>query len=88
MKPGEQSDPYLIGFYDKRTLEISHDAPSRVSFKIEVDPTGNGTWMTYNEINVESGETYKLQFPGSFEARWIRFTADKECKATALLEYK
>jgi hypothetical protein len=24
VKPGEPSDPYLIGLYDKRTLEISH----------------------------------------------------------------
>ena len=88
VKPGIQSDPYLIGFYDNRTLEISHDAPSQVSFRIEVDPTGNGTWMTYYKVNVQKGETYQHQFPESFEARWIRFTADKECKATTWLKYK
>ena len=84
---GEPSDPYLIGFYDHRTLEISHDSPESISFCIEVDPTGNGTWMTYKNVIIPGSETFKHQFPASFQARWIRFIPGKDCGATALLEY-
>jgi hypothetical protein len=35
VKSGEPSDPYLIGFYDERSLEISHDLAEPVMFKVE-----------------------------------------------------
>jgi hypothetical protein len=88
VKSGEPSDPYLIGFYDKRSLEISHDSGDTVTFKIEVEPIGHGNWMLYKEVSVDPGEKFAYQFPEDFQARWIRFVADKNCSATAWLEYK
>ncbi len=88
VKANEPSDPYLIGFYDKRSLEILHDASESVTFKIEVEPIGHGQWMLYKEVKVNPGEKFTYQFPESFQARWIRFVADKNCSATAWLNYK
>jgi hypothetical protein len=88
VKAGEPSDPYLIGFYDKRSLEISHGAKEAVTFRIEVEPVGHGPWMLYSEVSVQPGETFRHIFPGNFQARWIRFVADKECTATTWLEYE
>jgi hypothetical protein len=88
VKVGEASDPYLIGFYDKRSLKISHDSNKPVTFKIEVEPIGHGPWMLYKEISVKPGEQFKHQFPDKFQARWIRFVSDKNCNATAWLEYE
>ena len=88
VKAGEPSDPYLIGFYDKRTLEISHESAQPVTFRIEVEPIGHGPWMEYQEIIVKPGETFNHEFPENFQARWIRFVTDKNCMATAWLEYK
>ncbi len=87
VKAGNPSDPYLIGFYDKRSLEISHDSKEPVTFKIEVEPNGNDAWMLYKEVTVKPGETFKHEFSDVFEVRWIRFKADKNCSATAWLEY-
>ena len=88
VKSGEPSDPYLIAFYDKRSLEISHDSEEKVTFKIEVEPIGHGPWMLYKEVSLEPGEKFAYVFPEDFQARWIRFVADKNCQATAWLEYK
>jgi len=88
VKAGEPSDPYLIGFYDKKSLEISHESKDPVAFKIEVEPIGHGPWMLYKEVIVEPGTTFKHEFSENFQARWIRFVADKNCAATAWLEYK
>lgn len=85
---GEYSDPYLIGFYDKRSLELSHQSQSSVTFKVEVDPTGDGMWMQYKTFDVEPGEVFSYEFPQEFHARWIRFASSKPTKATAWLEYK
>lgn len=84
----ETSDPYLIGFYDKRTLSLSHDAKEPVTFLVEVEPVGHGPWMKYQEITVPVGETVKHTFTDAFQARWIRFTTDKRSAVTTWLEYE
>lgn len=88
VKAGEPSDAYLIGFYDKRSIELSHQSIKAVTFKIEVEPIGHGPWMKYKEVTVEPGKTFKYIFPDSFQSRWIRFAADTDCKATAWLIYE
>ena len=88
VKAREPSDPYLIGFYDKKNLKLSHNNSKAVSYTIEADPTGNGQWMEFKKVSVNPGQTFEYDFPENFNARWIRFTCDSECNATAFLEYK
>lgn len=88
VKAGMPSDPYLIAFYDRKALELSHENDGIVTFTIEVDPSGHGPWMKYKEVAIQPGETYQHEFPQGFEARWVRFVADKTTKATAWLEYR
>jgi hypothetical protein len=84
----EPSDPYLIGFYDRRSLELSHQSAEPVTFTIEVEPIGHGPWMTYQQVTVAPGETYTHPFPADFQARWIRFRADQNTTATTWLVYE
>jgi hypothetical protein len=86
--PGELSDPYLIGFYDERSLELSHRSDEQVTFRIEVEPVGHGPWMLYQTVTIAPGENYKHRFPDHFQSRWIRFSTDHATIATAWLEYK
>lgn len=88
IKANVPSDAYLIGFYDKRSLKLSHQASQPVTFKLEVEPIGHGPWMTYREVTVGPGETFDYVFPEAFQSRWIRFTADRDCQATAWLKYE
>jgi hypothetical protein len=88
VKAGVASDAYLIGFYDKRSLKLSHDLDQAVTFKIEVEPIGHGPWMNYKTVVVKPGETFSLKFPETFQSRWIRFESDKNCSATAWLKYE
>lgn len=82
------SDPYLIGFYDKKSLKISHKSNQPVTFRIEVEPIGHGPWMLYKEVTVKPNETFEHTFSDSFQARWIRFATNKDCQATTWLTYK
>jgi hypothetical protein len=84
----EKSDPYLIGFYDKKSLSLSHQADKEVVFTIEVDPTGNADWMEYATCTVKPGEVREHLFPETFQARWIRFSSDTAAPVTAWLEYR
>lgn len=84
----EPSDPYLIAFYDKRELQLSHQSDEPVVFQIQVEPAGHGPWMHYKTIEVAAGETFSYTFDEDFSARWIRFVADKDVQATAWLSYR
>jgi hypothetical protein len=88
VKAGVPSDPYLIGFYDKRSLSLSHNAKESVTFQIEVEPIGHGPWMNWKKVTVKPGETFRVAFSDTFQSRWIRFVSDKDCKATAWLKYE
>ncbi|MBD9167389.1 MAG: hypothetical protein EGQ00_10260 [Parabacteroides johnsonii] len=88
VKAGVASDPYLIAFYDKKELALSHQSNKNVMITVEVDPTGNGDWMECASYTVKPGEKLVQQLPESFQARWIRFVSDTDTKATAWLEYK
>lgn len=88
VKAGVASDPYLIGFYDTKKMSLSHKNNTDVIFTVEVDPTGNGSWMEYSTFNVKSGETVTYEFPEGFQARWIRFKTNVNAEGvTAWLEY-
>lgn len=88
VEAGVASDPYLIGFYDKKELTLSHNSQKDVTFTIEVDPTGNGKWMKYTTLTVKPGESLTHELKDPFQARWIRFSTDTNTNATAWLEYK
>jgi len=85
---GKASDPFLIGFYDDRSLTLSHESDEPVTFDIEVDPAGDGPWMLYQKVTIGPGKEYLHRFPDHFQARWIRFKSDRPTSATAWLVYK
>lgn len=84
VQAGIPSDPYLMTGYDKKSLTLLSQSPAGIT--IEVDITGNGDWMTYRTVNLSN--TFKHQFPDSFQAYWIRFTSDKATELTAELTYQ
>lgn len=88
VKKGVPSDPFLIGLYDKKTLQISHTTNRPITITTEVDPTGDGRWIKYNDLVVKPGEKKFYQFPDNFQARWIRFISNSDAVITAWLVYK
>lgn len=88
VQAGEASDPYLIGFYDKKSLTLKHDLDEAVNFTIEAEPIGHGPWMTVETLSVQPGKQLDYQFPDGFQARWVRFKTDKDCTATTWLVYE
>ena len=82
------SDPYLFGGYDKKTLALSHQASSSVSFKIQLDATGDGVWYDYKTITVPAGKTIVINFPEQVMSKWIRLVADKTTIASAQFDYR
>jgi len=87
VKANQPSDPYLMYGFDQKSLHIWHDQPIDIIFNIEVDVIGNGQFRSYTQKTVKSGEYMHHEFPAGFSARWVRITANKNCKATAWFIY-
>jgi hypothetical protein len=88
VRANEPSDPYLMTNYDRKTLNLSHDASAPVTFTIQVDPTNAGFWHTYQKLTVPPGRPIAHEFPDGYSAYWVRVVADKPCKATAQFVYE
>ena len=83
----EPSDPYLMTGFDKKVLHLYHDATETVSFSIEVDFLGEGTWKNYAIIQVPVNEYVHHEFPAGFSAHWVRVSVNRPCIATAYFVY-
>lgn len=87
VEPNVPSDPYLMTGFDKKVLHLAHAANDNVSFCVEVDFLGNGSWRTYGHFDVPAGGYEHHEFPSGYSAHWLRITANRECVATAYLTY-
>ena len=81
------SDPYLMAGYNRKTLELSHDAKEPVTFIVEVDFLADGSWSEYARFTVEPGKPLRHVFPDGYSAHWVRLRADRAAKATAIFTY-
>jgi hypothetical protein len=88
VEAGVSSDPYLMGGYDQKSLELSHDGGEAIRVVVEIDPVGDGDWFRYATLEVPAGRPLEHTFPDGFLAQWVRFTADSACRATATLTYR
>ena len=58
-----------------------------VTFTIEVDFLGTGTWVTYDVIEVTTDGYAHHEFPDGFSAHWVRVKPDRNCRATVYFYY-
>jgi hypothetical protein len=82
------SPAYLMTGFDRKTLDLSHDAKRDVTFSIEVDFLATGKWYRYAAVQVPPGKTVRHEFPDGYSAHWVRLIADADCAATAWFIYQ
>ncbi|MFH1923677.1 MAG: hypothetical protein ABIP48_27775 [Planctomycetota bacterium] len=88
VRAGEASDPYLMFGFERKRIELGHDADRAIAFTIEVDPTVQRKhWMPYETITVAPGKKTVHEFPTGFSAHWTRVRVDHDCTATAQFVY-
>jgi len=88
VKKGVPSDPYLMTGYGKKSFTLSHTGKQPNSFRVEVDLTGSGQWVTYASYTILPGQTRNSDFPEAFGAYWVRVVAEKDTTATATFIYE
>jgi hypothetical protein len=88
VEAGVPSDPYLFTGYDRKSISVSHKGSEPVTFRIELDVTGEGDWVLYQNLDVKPGATVSHEFPAACQAYWIRLVPAADTTATARLDYR
>ncbi|MDB6029244.1 MAG: hypothetical protein JWM68_5467 [Verrucomicrobiales bacterium] len=89
IKANAPSDAYLFSGYSHRGLHLTHDANDAVTFTLEVDTKGNGSWRTLREVKVPAHGYVWTEFTAKEKGVWIRVKANRDCpSATAFFHYR
>lgn len=83
VRRGIPSDPFLMTGFTNKMLHLMSDRSG--NFEIQVDFLGDGTWVTYDHVPVESYA--KHVFPTGFSAHWVRLIPWMDAIATAEFMY-
>jgi hypothetical protein len=59
-----------------------------VKFTLEADVVGDGVYRTFQTITVKANESKSIDLKESFNPKWIRLVADKDCVGTAYFTFK
>ncbi len=89
VKAGTASDSFLFSGFDYRSLHLSHDNSKPVTFVLEVDARGDGTWRELRRVAAAARGSAWVEFTAEETGAWIRIKASRDCaKATAFFHYR
>jgi hypothetical protein len=88
VRAGEPSEPFLIAGYDDRYLHLAHTSTAGVSFTLEIDERGDGSWQEWKRIPVPANGYAGVLLPRGVTAEWLRVTIDRDAVVTAFLHLR
>ena len=89
VQAGVASDPFLLGGFAKRAVQLQHDGGAATKFTLEIDTQGDGQWKTWREVSLKADETTQwVEIPAGLQGAWIRAKADRDvAKASITFQY-
>lgn len=84
---GVPSDPFLWQGFRHRSLHLAHQSEEPVTFSLQVDRRGNGTWAHLQDVTVPARGARWLSWEEGDKGVWLRLLADRNCQATAWFEF-
>ncbi|MCB9883693.1 MAG: hypothetical protein H6834_18030 [Planctomycetes bacterium] len=86
---GSPSDPMLFAGYDHRGLHLEHAEGRPITFLLEVDRRGDGTWSTLRSVDVGASGYGFVRFGPEEPGEWIRVRCDQTLgRTSAVFTYR
>ena len=83
VETGVPSAPFLVNGFPRGIIHFATD--KQVTFTLEVDWKGNGTFEKYKSIPTNKYASHIL--PKNFSGQWIRVITDKTCNASVSFHF-
>lgn len=84
---GQLSDPYLLAGFDNRIAHMVNHDKWPLTFTIQIDKKGNGSWTDYKNITLAAGAYDSYIFPKSLKGEWLRIQLANDGFVTFALHY-
>ena len=83
------SDPFLLGGFAKRAVQLQHDSTAATTFSLEIDERGDGQWKTWADVALKADEATRwVEIPATVAGAWIRAKVDRDvAKASVTFQY-
>lgn len=89
VRAGEVSDPFLFSGYARRSLFLAHDEDVSITFALEVDRLGNGSWQPLRSVKVPARGCAWTPFTAAECGAWVRVRPSRAgAHATAVFQYR
>lgn len=89
VKAETPSDPFLFSGFAHRSLHLAHESEGPVSFTIEIDAKGDGTWTKLRDVAVPAHGAEWIEFKPAESGAWVRLIARGDAaKATAFFHFR
>jgi hypothetical protein len=88
IKKEKPSDPFFTFKFNNKSLNLWQKSTADVKFTLEADVVGDGVYRTFQTITVKANESKSIDLKESFNPKWIRLVADKDCVGTAYFTFK
>ncbi len=80
VRKDETSEPFAFAGYINRQPHLSHMNVYPITFSLEIDRNGRGSWEHLTKITVPAHGYIHHEFADSLRAEWIRLTPDRSGK--------
>ncbi len=87
VKRAQPSDPFLMTGFDRKVVHLANEGKAPVTFTVEVDFLGDGSWKKYQDFRVAPAAYTYHAFPDGFAAHWVRVVTDKDTQASVHFHY-
>ncbi len=89
VQAGVPSDPFLLGGFAKRAVQLQHDGTAATTFSLEIDERGDGQWKTWADVALKADEATRwVEIPATVAGAWIRAKANRDvAKASVTFQY-
>lgn len=89
VRAGVPGEPFLFAGFAHRSLHLKHASPEPVTFALEVDVRGDGSWQPLRQITVPPQESTVVNFTPAETGAWVRLTARTDApRVTAFFHYR
>ena len=82
VKAGARSEPFLFSGFTKRSLHLAHESAEPVTFTLEVDTRGDGSWKKLRDITVPPRGNVWTEFTAAESGAWLRLSASRDATKT------
>ena len=89
VQAGVPSDPFLLGGFAKRAVQLQHDGTAATTLSLEIDERGDGQWKTWADVALKADEATRwVEIPATVAGAWIRAKANRDvAKASVTFQY-